>query len=130
MKMEVFPTETKLQLQLALMQIVSNFDFLDSIYEANIKGLESNENPVKSENALMDEIEVSNDRVAMFEALKHLIVGGNVLLYLTDKGLKVYPLEKFVSKRDEVGNVLEIITNETVHPQALPSDFLEMIKKK
>ena len=54
------------------------------------------------ENALMDEIEVSNDRVAMFEALKHLIVGGNVLLYLTDKGLKVYPLEKFVSKRDSV----------------------------
>ena len=82
------------------------------------------------ENALMDEIEVSNDRVAMFEALKHLIVGGNVLLYLTDKGLKVYPLEKFVSKRDEVGNVLEIITKESVNPQALPLDFLNQIKKK
>ena len=46
------------------------------------------------ENALMREIEVSNDRVAMFEAFKHLIVGGNVLLYLTDKGLQVYPLEE------------------------------------
>jgi len=82
------------------------------------------------ENALMDEIEISNDRVAMFEALKHLIVAGNVLLYLTDKGLKVYPLEKFVSKRDEVGNVLEIITKESVSPQALPLDFLNQIKKK
>ena len=82
------------------------------------------------ENALMDEIEVSNDRVAMFEALKHLIVGGNVLLYLTDKGLKVYPLEKFVSKRDEVGNVLEIITKESINAQALPLDFLNQIKKK
>ena len=82
------------------------------------------------ENALMDEIEVSNDRVAMFEALKHLIVGGNVLLYLPDKGLKVYPLEKFGSKRDEVGNVLEIITKESVNPQALPLDFLNQIKKK
>ena len=49
------------------------------------------------ENALMDEIEVSNDRVAMFEALKHLIVGGNVLLYLTDKGLKVYPCLLYTS---------------------------------
>ena len=29
----------------------------------------------KVENALMREIEVSSDRVAMFEALKHLIVG-------------------------------------------------------
>ena len=58
------------------------------------------------ENALMNQIEISNDRVAMFEALKHLVVSGNVLLYLTDKGLKVYPLSKFVCKRDEVGNVL------------------------
>ena len=82
------------------------------------------------ENALMDEIEVSNDRVAMFEALKHLIVGGNVLLYLTDKGLKVYPLSKFVSKRDSVGNVLEILTKETINPQALPPDFLNQIKEK
>ena len=82
------------------------------------------------ENALMDEIEVSNDRVAMFEALKHLIVGGNVLLYLTDKGLKVYPLSKFVCKRDSVGNVLEILTKETVNPQALPSDFFKKIQQK
>ena len=82
------------------------------------------------ENALMDEIEVSNDRVAMFEALKHLIVAGNVLLYLTDNGLKVYPLEKFVCKRDSVGNVLEIITKESVNPNALPVSFVEQIKKK
>ncbi len=82
------------------------------------------------ETALMNEIEISNDRVAMFEALKHLIVGGNVLLYLTDDGLKVYPLSKFVCKRDAVGNVLEIITQESVHPDALPVEFLEQIKKK
>ena len=82
------------------------------------------------ETALMNEIEISNDRVAMFEALKHLIVGGNALLYLTDEGLKVYPLSKFVCKRDAVGNVLEIITKESVHPQALPVEFLEQIKKK
>ncbi len=82
------------------------------------------------ENALMNQIEISNDRVAMFEALKHLVVSGNVLLYLTDKGLKVYPLSKFVCKRDEVGNVLEILIKETVHPDALPLEFLEQIKKK
>ena len=82
------------------------------------------------ETALMNEIEISNDRVAMFEALKHLIVGGNVLLYLTDDGLKVYPLSKFVCKRDAVGNVLEIITQESVNPNALSPEFLEQIKKK
>ena len=78
----------------------------------------------------MNEIEISNDRVAMFEALKHLIVGGNVLLYLTDDGLKVYPLSKFVCKRDAVGNILEIITKESVNPNALSPQFLEQIKKK
>jgi hypothetical protein len=78
----------------------------------------------------MNEIEISNDRVAMFEALKHLIVGGNALLYLTDEGLKVYPLSKFVCKRDAVGNVLEIITKESVHPQALPAEFIEQIRQK
>ena len=82
------------------------------------------------ETALMNEIEISNDRVAMFEALKHLIVGGNVLLYLTDDGLKVYPLSKFVCKRDAVGNVLEIVTQESVNPNALSPEFLEQIKKK
>ena len=46
------------------------------------------------ENALMNQIEISNDRVAMFEAIKHLVVSGNVLLYLTDAGLKVFPLSK------------------------------------
>ena len=82
------------------------------------------------ERAIQNEIEVSNDRVAMFEALKHLVVSGNVLLYLTDKGLKVYPLSKFVCKRDEVGNVLEILTKESINPNALPVEFLEEIKKK
>ena len=82
------------------------------------------------ESALMNEIEISNDSVAMFEALKHLIVGGNVLLYLTDDGLKVYPLSKFVCKRDAVGNILEIITKESVNPNALSPQFLEQIKKK
>ena len=82
------------------------------------------------ENALMNEIEISNDRVALFEALKHLVVSGNVLLYLTDKGLKVYPLSKFVCKRDEVGNVLEIVIKETINPKALPSEFLEQIRLK
>jgi len=82
------------------------------------------------ESALNNDIEISNDRVAMFEALKHLIVGGNVLLYLTDDGLKVYPLAKFVCKRDAVGNVLEIITKESVNSKALEPEFLEQIKKK
>ena len=78
----------------------------------------------------MREIEVSTDRVAMFEALKHLVVGGNVLLYLTEEGLQVYPLEKYVCKRDATGNTIEIIIKETISAKALPPAFLENIKQK
>ena len=35
------------------------------------------------EKAVMDNMEVSNDRVAVYEALRLLIVSGNVLLRLT-----------------------------------------------
>ena len=84
----------------------------------------------KVENALMRDIEVSNDRVAMFEALKHLVVGGNVLLYLTEEGLQVYPLEKYVCKRDPNGNTLEIIIKETINAKALPESFLKNLQQK
>ena len=65
------------------------------------------------------EKEVSNKieqlalRVSVFEALKHLIVGGNVLTYLPKKGsMRVFPLSQYVVRRDASGNVLEIIIKE------------------
>ena len=49
-------------------------------------------------------------RVSVFEALKHLIVGGNVLTYLPKKGsMRVFPLSQYVVRRDASGNVLEIV---------------------
>ena len=82
------------------------------------------------ENAVMADIETSNDRVAMFEALKHLIVVGNVLLYITEDGLKVYYLDRYVVQRDEVGNVLTVVTKESVSTKALDPEFYEQIKQK
>ena len=61
----------------------------------------------------MNNIEISNDRVSIFQALKHLIVGGNVLLFVSKDG-RVFPLSQYVIDRDPMGNVLEIITKETV----------------
>ena len=45
-----------------------------------------------------------------FEAIKHLIVGSNVLLFVSKEGLRVFPLSQYVIERDPMGNVLEIIT--------------------
>jgi len=74
------------------------------------------------EKAVMNNIEISNDRVSIFEALKHLIVGGNVLLFVAKEGLRVFPLSHYVISRDPMGNVLEIITKETISIKVLPED--------
>ena len=74
----------------------------------------------KIEKAVMDNMEVSNDRVAVYEALKQLIVSGNVLLRLTEKGLRVYRLNNYVIKRDPTGNILKIIIQESINVNALP----------
>ncbi|ANS05745.1 head-to-tail joining protein [uncultured phage_Deep-GF0-KM16-C193] len=74
----------------------------------------------KIEKAVMDNLEVTNDRVAVYEALKQLIVSGNVLLRLTDKGLRVYRLNNYVIKRDPQGSVLKIIIKESININTLP----------
>lgn len=73
------------------------------------------------EREVSGEIETRALRVHVFEALKHLIVSGNVLVHMPKKGgLRVYPLSSFVVKRDPAGELLEVILEETVSPRALP----------
>ena len=62
----------------------------------------------------MDYINASSDRVMIHQAMKHLIVGGNALLYMSKDGIKHYPLNRYVVERDGNGNVLKIITKEVV----------------
>ena len=70
-------------------------------------------------------------RVSVFEALKHLIVAGNVLTYLPKKGsMRVFPLSNFVCKRDASGNILEIIIKETIHPTYLDTATLEKLQQQ
>ena len=71
------------------------------------------------ERAVMSEIETSGDRVAVHEALKHLIVGGNVLLQVGPEKTRVIHLDSYVVSRAPNGEVLEIVTVEHVSPNAL-----------
>lgn len=74
------------------------------------------------ERAVMTQIETTAIRVKVFEALKQLIVAGNVLCFmLPDGSMRVFPLARYVVKRDPVGNILEIITQEEISPLALPA---------
>jgi hypothetical protein len=72
------------------------------------------------ENIYVGELESSNARAALFEALKLLVVSGNVLLYIKPEGgIQFFKLNQYVTKRDPAGRVLEIITLQLTHPTAL-----------
>lgn len=77
-------------------------------------------------------VETEQMRQHLFESLKHLIVGGNVALYFPEKegGVRVFHLDRYVCKRDPSGHLLEIITKESVSPEALDSKFYESLDKE
>lgn len=82
----------------------------------------------KYERTVQDEIEANAYRVAMFPALKHLIVGGNVLIYMQPKGgIRMFALQSYVVKRDTSGNVIEIVIKEMVSPTALPDNVRALL---
>ena len=83
----------------------------------------------KIERTILESIAASNDRVVIHQALKHLVVAGNVLIFMGKEGLKMYPLNRFVLERDGNGNVIEIVTKERINKKLiedeLPKDLLE-----
>ena len=81
----------------------------------------------KMERMVMDYINASSDRVVLNQALKHLIVSGNALIFMGKDGLKHYPLNRYVVNRDGNGNVIEIVTKELISRKVLGADLPEPI---
>ena len=73
----------------------------------------------KIERMILDFIAANNDRVVVHQALKHLIVSGNALIFMGKDGLKHYPLQRYVVNRDGNGNVIEIVTKEIISRKVL-----------
>ena len=69
----------------------------------------------KMERMVMSAINASNDRVVIHQAMKHLIVAGNSLIFMGKDGLKNFPLNRYVLERDGNGNVIEIVTKELIN---------------
>ena len=83
----------------------------------------------KMERMVMDYINASNDRVVVHQAIKHLIVPGNALIFMGKDGLKNYPLNRFVINRDGNGNVTEIITKELISREHLALEGIDLEPK-
>jgi hypothetical protein len=73
----------------------------------------------KLERSVMEIIAASSDRVVVHQALKHLVISGNALIYMGPKGLKLYPLNRYVVDRDGNGEVIEIVTKERISRKLL-----------
>tara|TARA_R100001463_G_scaffold29507_3_gene67044 strand:- start:1305 stop:2909 length:1605 start_codon:yes stop_codon:yes gene_type:complete len=84
----------------------------------------------KIERMVLREIEASNDRVVLHEALLHLIVAGNALLYVSSDGLRVFHLNRYVCFRDPMGNPLEAVTCEQLPYYALPEKVRQMLEEE
>ena len=68
--------------------------------------------------SLMETLRV---RPAMAEAMRHLIVAGNIVLHFPlDRAPKLYRIDQFVLKRNAEGDWVEIIIQEKVYPSTLP----------
>lgn len=81
------------------------------------------------ERAAMDDINSSNARMVVFEAMKQLICSGNVLLHLPEKTnqIRVFRMDRYVVRRDTMGNVLEIVIREDINPEMLSEDILKQV---
>ena len=71
------------------------------------------------ERSVMQEVESEAFRVGAFEALKNLIV----------TGMRVFRPDRYVVKRDPMGNVTHIATKETIAPFLLPDSVKDAVYK-
>ena len=81
----------------------------------------------KIERTINELISASDDRVVIHQAMKHLVVAGNALIYMGKDHLKLYPLNRYVIDRDGEGNVIEIVTRERINraivEEQMPAEF-------
>ena len=73
----------------------------------------------KVERVILESIAASDDRVVVHQAMKHLVVAGNALIFMGKDKLKLFPLNRYVIDRDGNGNVIEIITKESINKKII-----------
>ena len=82
----------------------------------------------KVERTILESIAASDDRVAVHQAMKHLVVSGNALIYMGKDGLKLFPLNRYVINRDGNGNVIEIVTKEIINKKLIEKLVPDLMK--
>jgi hypothetical protein len=85
----------------------------------------------KYEQSVLSRLEAVGARVALNDAVIHLLVCGNVLgQVLDDDRIRLHYLNNYVVKRDPAGNVLDIVVHERIAKTALPEHVRQMVEEK
>ena len=82
----------------------------------------------KVERTILESIAASDDRVVVHQAMKHLVVSGNALVFMGKNGLKLFPLNRYVIDRDGNGNVIEIVTKEVINKKVIEELMPDLMK--
>lgn len=73
------------------------------------------------ETSVVNKMEASGSRIVVYEALRQIIVAGNVLVHVMKRGaMRYFRLDSYVVVRDGEGNVLEIVVKEKLDRLTLP----------
>jgi hypothetical protein len=81
------------------------------------------------ENEVIEYINIKAIRVAINEALKYLIITGNVALYKIPGGsYKVFNPRQYVIERDYAGNLVRMAIKERISKKVLPINILEQLE--
>ena len=81
------------------------------------------------ERMVMQKLDELQARPALFEAVRHLIIGGNALLHVGRDSIRMFGLRSYVVDRDPEGNVRELVIREQVSPEFLPVSTSEREKE-
>lgn len=84
----------------------------------------------RRERAVVLELDTSAFRPVGFTALTHLVIAGNVLIYVPtdpEQRARVYRLDQYVVRRDHAGNLLEIVIQENIDFVALPEEVQQQL---
>lgn len=102
---------------------------VDEITLEKISGQEGLRSEVETalsryDRAIALKLEAAGIRAPITEAMKYLLVAGNVVLSMLPNvgGLKMYRLDRFVVKRTPAGKPLELIIHETISRAELPKE--------
>lgn len=79
--------------------------------------------------------ETYDHRPVIFEGMKHLIVGGNILFWFLDAKphqgkIRAVPLSRYCVLRDSIGFVLEVVIQDTLNAANLPPKLAAILQTK